>query len=197
MWYSYFSKCTCIMALNEFILRRLHFHSNSSMQRFLYISLFSISRRIGVILLSTSFYSILSCERLLAEFLCCKYDYSETRPYLCSKILLTFCIVPVLILVGIFCQLFPFSLIGFFFALIYQFILLSFAARKLKRLLFNGLFNAQNLESQPLCVVKYYRRVYSNFKYSFNCLISTDFGIFYDVYSLYYHDDCIPTSYMT
>ena len=156
----------CITNLYENNLRGLHLHPHSSAKGFLYTSLFSISRRIGVILLSASFYSILSCARLLTEFLCCKYDYFETRPYLSSKILLTFCIVPVLILIGIFRQLFPFSLIGFSFALTYQFILLFFAARKLKRLLFKRLFDAQNLESQPLYVVKYFRRAYSNFKYA-------------------------------
>ena len=131
-----------------------------------YNSLFSISRRIAVILLSTSLYSIIACVRLLTEFLCCKYNHYKTKPYLCIRISLSFCVVPVLMLIGIFRQLFLFSFIGIVLALIYQFIQLCFAVRKLKRLLYKRLFDAQYLECQPPHVVNYFRRAHWNFKYA-------------------------------
>ena len=134
-------------------------------------SLFFVSRRITLIILSMFFYSIIACARLLSEFLSCKYNYYETKPYLCIKILLSFCIVPVLLLIGLFRQLFLFSLIGIVLALIYQFIQLCFAVKKLKRLLYKRLFDAQYLECQPRYVVNYFRRAHWNFKYASTILL--------------------------
>ena len=131
-----------------------------------YHSLFFISRRITVIILFMFFYSIIAYARLLSEFLCCKYDYYETKPYLCIRILLSFCIALVLMLIGLFRQLFLFSFIGILLAQMYQFIQLCFAVRKLKRSLYKRLFDAQYLECQPLYVVNYFRRAHWNFKYA-------------------------------
>ena len=132
----------------------------------IYYFMDSVLERIAMVSISTFFYLILTFARILTEFLCCKYDYFETKPYLSSKILRSFSFASVLVLIGLFRQLFLLSLICYSFALIYQFIPLFFAVRKLKRLLSKRLFDAQYLESQPRYVVNYFKRAYWNFKYA-------------------------------
>ena len=157
--------------LVDLMLQRPHSLPYTCVRNVFHVALFSIFGRIRVMLFSMSFYSVITCVRLLTEFLSCKYDYYETKPYLCIRILLSFCIVPVFLLIGLFRQLFLFSFIGIVLALMYQFIQLCFAVRKLKRLLYKRLFDAQHLECQPRFVVNYFRRAHWNFKYASTILL--------------------------
>ena len=143
----------------------------TSLRTIFHKSLFSVSPRITAMVFFMLFYSVITCARLLTDFLCGKYDYYKIEPYLCLKISLSFCAVPVLMLIGLFRQLFLFSLIGIALALIYQFIQLCFAVRKLKKLLYKRLFDAQYLECQPRYVVNYFRRAHWNFKYASTILL--------------------------
>ena len=160
-----------VYLVDQMLLQLPHSLPYTSARNLFCLALFSILERIKVMSFTMLFYSIITCARLLSEFLSCKYHYYETKPYLCIRILLLFCVVLVLMLIGIFRQLFLLSFIGIVLALIYQFIQLCFAVKKLKRLLYKRLFDAQYLECQPPHVVNYFRRAHWNFKYASTILL--------------------------
>ena len=126
----------------------------------------SIFMRVAAMLISTSFYSVLTFIRLLTEFLCSNYDYFDANPYIRAKLLLSFGLIPILIILGLFRQLILFFGIIITFAILMQFILFLIASRKLRKLLFKRLFDAHNFESHPQYVINYFKRSLLNYKYA-------------------------------
>ena len=125
----------------------------------------SLSVRISQFMLLSSFFTILTLVRILTEYICSLYEYFDIKPYICVKLMLSFCCLSIIGFIGLFRQLLILSNIAMTFAIIYQLIRLFIAVRKLKRLLNTRLFDAQHHECQARHVIDYFRRSLWNYKY--------------------------------
>ena len=129
-------------------------------------SLSSVWLRIAIFFFHLSIYCIITLVRLLTEYMCSVYGYFETKPFLLAKLLLSFGIVSIIGFIAIFRQLEPFARLAISIGVIYQFILLFISTKKLRRLLYKRLFDAQNFESQAFYKINYFKRVFWNYKYA-------------------------------
>ena len=122
--------------------------------------------RVTSFLVAFSHFCIITFVRILTEYMCSVYDFFEVKPYLIPKLILSFSCVCIIGFIGLFRQLVLFADIAIIVAIIYQFILLVIATRKLRRLLSKRLFDARNFESQAKYKIDYFKRALWNYKYA-------------------------------
>ena len=125
----------------------------------------SMPVRISQFIILSSFFTILTLVRILTEYICSLYEYFDIKPYICVKLMLSFCCLSIIGFIGLFRQLLILSNIAMTFAIIYQLIRLFIAVRKLKRLLNKRLFDAQHHECRAPHVINYFGRSLWNYKY--------------------------------
>ena len=163
-----------------------HFHS-SSIKHQLLLSLTSYKLRFADILPVFSQFCIITFVRILTEYMCSVYDFFEVKPYLIPKLLLSFSCVCIIGFIGLFRQLVLFADIAIIVAIIYQFILLVIATRKLRRLLYKRLFDARNFESQAKYRINYFKRALWSYKYASSLLLISLFLLNLVLAILYIH----------
>ena len=122
--------------------------------------------RIAHAITTVSAHSVITCLRILTQYMVCQYCFYKSHVNLKLEVLITFQRLIVFFIMGLFVLFVNIFNICIVLSLLYETILLFISSRKLCHLLQQRLRDADTHENQPRGVINYYIVAYRDFRCS-------------------------------